>query len=368
MSASCIKNCARKPGSPTEENSIDTVSHADVKVDGQTSDSWNAVVNRFEDASIYQTWAYGAVRWGERQLSHLVLHREGEILAAAQLRIVKIPILPAGIAYLRWGPLCHRKDAATNSAYALQMLERLQDEYCNRRGLILQVIPNAFPESARGAGYGDAINRAGLRMDCSIQSYRTVMVDLTPSIDCIRKRLDQKWRNQLNGSEKHGLELEVTDSQDGYHEFEIIYQFMLARKQFESTVNVAEFGRIQQQLPPSQKMMVFLARKDGEAVGALVCSLLGDTAIYLLGATTDRGRELKASYFLHWQAMLWLKSHGARGYDLGGIDPAANPGGYHFKSGFGGIDVTQLSPVIASNGILGDAFHRGVTWLRRKRA
>jgi hypothetical protein len=350
------------------KNHLGTVVRAEVEVDGQTSDSWSAVVDRFEDANIYQTWAYGSVRWGEGQLSHLVLHREGKILAAAQLRIVKIPVLPAGVAYVRWGPLYHRKGETTDSADALRMLECLQDEYCKRRGLILQVIPNAFPDSARGVGYVNAIDRAGLRMDCGIQSYRTVMVDLTPSVEFIRKRLDQKWRNQLNGSEKQGLDLEVTDSQEAYQEFCQLYHVMLSRKQFKATVDVGEFGRIQQQLPSNQKMRVFVARKDGQAVGALVCSLLGDTAIYLLGATNDRARELKASYFLHWQAMIWLKSQGACWYDLGGIDSAANPGGYHFKSGFGGIETTQLSPVVSSNGILGDAIHRGVTWLRRKRA
>ncbi len=350
------------------KNHIGTISRADVKVDGQTSESWSAVVDRFEDSSIYQTWAYGVVRWGEGQLSHLVLHREGEILAAAQLRIVKIPPVPAGVAYLRWGPLCHRRNETMEPMDAKQMLECLQDEYCKRRGLVLQVIPNVFPDSDRDTGYVNAIDRAGLRADSGIQSYRTVLIDLAPSVEFIRKRLDQKWRNQLNGSEKQGLELEVTDSQDGYHEFCQLYQFMLSRKQFESAVDVGEFGRIQQQLPSNQKMQVFIARKNGEAVGALVCSLLGDTAIYLLGATNDRARELKASYFLHWQAMLWLKSHGASWYDLGGIDPSANPGGYHFKNGFGGIEATQLSPVVASNGILSDAIHRGVTWLRRKRA
>ena len=69
---------------------------------------------------------------------------------------------------------------------------------------------------------------------------------------------------------------------------------------------------------------------------------MGDTAIYLLGATNERARELKAAYFLQWQAMLWLKDRGARWYDLGGIDPEANPGGYHFKSGFGGNETMQL--------------------------
>jgi hypothetical protein len=69
---------------------------------------------------------------------------------------------------------------------------------------------------------------------------------------------------------------------------------------------------------------------------------MGDAGLYLLGATNEKARDLKASYFLQWRVMMWLKERGASAYDLGGIDPETNPGGYHFKSGFGGSDVTQL--------------------------
>src|SRR3954465_13655796 len=76
-----------------------------VSVDQIGEKHWNEVLLRFADASIYQTWAYGAVCWGEKQLSHLLLKRGGEVVAAAQLRLVRLPLLNKGVAYLRWGPL-----------------------------------------------------------------------------------------------------------------------------------------------------------------------------------------------------------------------------------------------------------------------
>jgi lipid II:glycine glycyltransferase (peptidoglycan interpeptide bridge formation enzyme) len=114
-------------------------------------------------------------------------------------------------------------------------------------------------------------------------------------------------------------------------------------------------------------MQTFLARSDGEVIGALVCSLMGDNAIYLLGATNERARELKAAYFLQWQAMLWLKERGARSYDLGGIDPAANPGGHHFKSGFGGEPVSQLAAYGHRGNMLSSGVAAFAAWRQRRR-
>lgn len=339
-----------------------------VQVDGQTAESWSDILAQFADASIYQSWAYGAVRWGTSHLSHLVLRCDGQILGAAQLRIARLPLLPAGIAYLRWGPLCHRKDGELNPTTIVQMLDHLRDEYCRRRNLTLQVIPNADLGDERGAAYEQALTQANLRPDPDGGSYRTVVVDLSPTVEALRKRLDQKWRNQLNRAEKNSLVLEVSDGPAAYREFMRLYQPMLERKQFKTSVDVDEFERVQTILSGSMRMQTFLARKDGECIGAVVCSLIGERAIYLLGATNEKARELKAAYFLQWQAMLWLKDHGACEYDLGGIDPEANPGGYHFKSGFGGKEVTQLTPYMVSGGALSDAVIRGVSWLRRRRS
>lgn len=338
----------------------------EVQVDGQTPESWSAILDQFEDANIYQSWAYGAVRWGAKNLSHLVLRREGQVIAAAQFRIARVPVLPAGVAYLRWGPLCHRKGQPLHTAVVREMLVQLQREYGQRRGLSLKVIANAFANENRATEYAAAMTNAGLAPEADASPYRTVVVDLTPAPEAMRKALDQKWRNQLNRSEKNDLTLEVSDGSAAYREFLGLYKGMWERKRFETSVDPEEFGRMQDLLTGSARMQTFLAKKDSQAIGSIVCSLTGTTAIYLLGATDDKARELKAAYYLQWQAMLWLKQHGARAYDLGGIDPVSNPGGYHFKSGFGGTDVTQLPPHSHPGGLLSRSVTAFINWRRRK--
>ena len=80
-----------------------------VEVDRVTGPEWSQMLDLFDDANIYQTAAYGEVRWGERNLSRLVLKRDGEVLGMAQLRIIRPTPFKFGMAYLRWGPLWKRR-------------------------------------------------------------------------------------------------------------------------------------------------------------------------------------------------------------------------------------------------------------------
>ena len=96
-----------------------------VEVDVVSSSEWSQLMELFEDANIYQTWAYGAVRWGARHLSHLVLKRNNEVVAVAQLRIVGLSKLKCGIAYLRWGPLCHLRGRELDADVVQRMARAL---------------------------------------------------------------------------------------------------------------------------------------------------------------------------------------------------------------------------------------------------
>ena len=63
------------------------------EVDNVTKDEWQRILLRFEDAVIHQSWAFGAACWGEDNLSHLVVEQDGEIVAAAQVALSRLPVL-----------------------------------------------------------------------------------------------------------------------------------------------------------------------------------------------------------------------------------------------------------------------------------
>ena len=119
-----------------------------VEVDRATPADWSGMLDLFEDANLYQTWSYGEVRWGRKNLSHMVLKRNDEVVGMAQLRTVRPMRLNFGMAYLRWGPLCHRRGKALDAEAAAGMARALHQEYVCKRRLLLKVLPNAFLESS----------------------------------------------------------------------------------------------------------------------------------------------------------------------------------------------------------------------------
>ena len=306
------------------------------------------MLDLFEDANIYQTAAYGEVRWGERSLSRLVLKRGGEVVGIAQLRVIRPTPLKFGMAYLRWGPLWERRDGSSDPEVPRRMARAIEDEYLRTRKLFVHVLPNAFAGSPRAEVFQSVFSSFSIKAPKSTDAYRTFLVDITPPLEELRKGLDAKWRNKLKQSEKNHLTVVSGNGSKEFAAFCEIYFQMRERKTFESTVSVEEMSRIQDALPEPQRMQVLICQDKGVPVAGIVVSAMGDSAIYLLGATSDAGLNSKGAYFLHWTMMSWLKERGIKTYDLGGIDPEGNPGVYYFKRGFSGVDSCQINPFAAS--------------------
>jgi lipid II:glycine glycyltransferase (peptidoglycan interpeptide bridge formation enzyme) len=329
-----------------------------VEVDRVTPDEWSSMLDLFSDANIYQTWSYGAVRWGTKNLSHLVLKQGGEVVGMAQVRIVRPTRFNFGMAYLRWGPLCDRPESEFNVQVAGYMAHALREEYVKKRGLLLQILPNVFVGSQREALVQSAFSGFTQEPRNTANVHRTFVLSLSPSIEDLRRNLDKKWRNQLTRSEKNGLKIAVGNEAEDYRRFCRMYEQMQQRKRFESTVNVEEFARIQEDLPARHRMRILLCERDGVPVAGLVASAMGNSGIYLLGATSDDGLDAKGAYLLQWTLIQWLKESGFKWYDLGGIDPAENPGVYSFKKGLSGADVYQISPFVTCSSIFSSAIIR----------
>jgi lipid II:glycine glycyltransferase (peptidoglycan interpeptide bridge formation enzyme) len=320
----------------------------DIEIDRATPAEWSKMLDLFGDANIYQTSAYGEVRWGEKSLSRLVLKRDGEVLGMAQLRIIRPTSLKFGMAYLRWGPLWERRGLPLSPEVPTRMARAIEDEYLDKRKLFLRVLPNAFAGSVRATTMRAAFCKFTAEPFDAGNTYRTFVLDLSPSLDELRSGLDKKWRNQLTRSEKNDLRVIAGHGSEEYRTFCQVYSQMRKRKTFETTVGTDEFGHIQEALAESHRMRVLICEDKGIPVAGLVASAMGDSAIYMLGATSDDGLSSKGAYLLQWTLIRWLKENGVKWYDLGGIDPEGNPGVYHFKRGLSGMDICQINSFTAS--------------------
>jgi hypothetical protein len=313
-----------------------------VKIDHQDPETWNAILDQFSDASLYQTWPYGQVRWGGKNTSHVVVKRKDEIVAAAQVRIFRVPVVQIGIAYVAYGPMWKTRSSGADIAHFRTALRVLIREYAQSRRMILRVRPWGLEEW--DPGMGSALLQEGFHITKGIhrEKTRTILVDLGPSEEDLRRRLKKKWRQTLQHSER--ADLNVVEGYDDrlFDELKPIYSEMLEQKKFTPGSDIHEFARMQGRLCDRQKMRITICKNGKEPVAGSLCSGIGDAVIGLLSATGKAGRDLQAYYLLQWEEILWSKRAGKAFYDLGGINPVANPGVYRFKAGMGGEEVTYL--------------------------
>jgi hypothetical protein len=310
---------------------VDTVPLAD----------WHGHVSRFRDASIYQAWHHAAGRDGIQGASRLLLRHRGGVVACAEVRLFTVPILRRGLAYVRWGPLWKYAHEVERPEVLRQALRALYNEYVVRRGLILRITPRLALE--------DSPYLPGLALEEGFSHVppltpdRTLRLPLSGSLEDLRKNFGQSWRGHLNKAQRAGLTVTTGTGLELFDDFVPIFNQMLERKGFEPGADIQKHRRLQAALPEHLKMRALVARKDGRPCAGVIYSAIGDTALYLFGATNEIAMQTSAAYLLQWETLRLLKEQGITTYDLHGINPEANPGTYNFKKGLAGKQGTEAT-------------------------
>jgi hypothetical protein len=305
---------------------------------------WVTLSGGFADRNYRQTWGFGvacAARVGAVS-EHVAIRNDSQVIALADVRIKSIPLIGGGIAYVNGGPLVRRSDGSGRGALAAS-LEILGEEYVRRRGFVLRIAPALGPPEWNEV-QSRTCEDAGLKPVAGGGRYRTILVDLRPPLDAIRRSLAQKWRNCLNRAEKNGLTLRRGTDAALFDEFGRLFAALRGRKEFAVELDAAFYARVQAAQDPAEKFHVTLAEFEGRPVAGHVGSMLGESCVYLLGASNEEGLAQKASYLVQWDVIRSARDRGCQWYDLGGIDPENNPGVYHFKEGLGGMDITSPGP------------------------
>ena len=294
-------------------------------------EEWDSILTEFQDANLYQTWTYAAVRWGGKNLSHLVLKDGPTVVGAAQVVMVKLPVLGGGLAYVKWGPMWIRRGSEADPQVFRELMRALRQKYAVERGFLVRVTPWEFENAELQAIAGEA----GFLRNASAQQ-RTAVLDLTYSLEELRGSLTRHWRSNLKRAESNGLEVLEGSTEDLLNEFAELYRQMRARKDAGWIPPIHYLPQIQRELSPGMKAHIALCRHQGQTVAGLVVSALAEKSIAWLAATGDSGLELRGSYLLQWRMIQRLKSQGVRSYDLGGINEVTHPGTAQYKLGLTG--------------------------------
>ena len=301
---------------------------------------WAAIGPSFTDFGFEQSVAYGrpaAARIGGG-LQLVALESGSGVLAAAAIRLRRIPGLGRGIAWIPSGPLVVRHGDAMPDAVALRaILTALRRDICDRQGHVLRLRLSgvAFLEPAV---VRTAAAAAGFVPHAGRSPYHSFALNLAQGTDTLMQRLNGKWRTDLRFAMKSGLELVRGVDAGLQARFLALFTEVQVAKGFQPDITPEfHFGLFKPGAAPADYALeILIATKDGVDVAGIVVGTAGPTTTYLFGATADAGRPLRAGYFLTWQAILLAQERGQRWYDLGGVDFDTNPDVARFKERMGG--------------------------------
>ncbi len=302
-----------------------------------------ATADRFLDLTYTQEPGYAlaaAARVGARcELFALETDASGaDPVGYAAVRVKTIPVVGGGLAYLDGGPATHLRGEPLDPACWEMAVAALAAHYTQRRlPLRLRATGTADPGESetvlRRLGFVPARQPPG----------QTIVLDLTPSLDELRAALTGKWRTDLRRGEKANLRVVTSAEPADIARLQPLLSGLAARKGFGLNQDAEFFAAAAQGSPAGARVpfVAHLAFVGDELVAGHIGAFCGDTAVYLLGATGEQGRALRAAFVLQWAVIAYARASGMVRYDLGGIDAKANPDVYRLKARMGGAEVAR---------------------------
>ncbi len=223
------------------------------------------------------------------------------------------------------------------AAHTKLFFEEFNRQFPRRLGRRRRILP----EVEDGMTAQKILQSAGLtRMD-ERKGYETVWVDLTRDMQTVRTMLRPNWHGSLKKSERFGTQIEWDLSGKSFPALLGGYIEDRRIKGYDGP-SPALLSGLATFMTPKKAMLIGTAALQGEAVAMVMFVMHGRSATYLVGWTTDKGRETAAHHLLLWEGMNALKEKNIYELDLGGVNEESAKGIKEFKEGMGGRTVRYV--------------------------
>lgn len=302
--------------------------------------TWSDLATTFSDLTFEQSLAYArpaAARIGGT-LRLLAIEHNGIPVAAAAVRLKRIPGLGCGIAWCPSGPLLRRVgEAAPEADGVVAVLNTLRRQICEEEGHVLRFRLPGTTLFGTGLDEASLVAQAGFLPWTGRAPYRSFALDLTLDADRLMQGLHGSWRRHLRFAQKAGLILDHGIDRPHQERFLALYQKLRTEKGFRVDIPPEFHFKISATAHHSDyELDMSIVTKDGIDIGGIVVGTSGPTATYLFGASPEEGRPFRIGYLMQWEAILRARDRGASYYDLGGVDFETNPDVSTFKERMGG--------------------------------
>ncbi|MDO8341566.1 MAG: peptidoglycan bridge formation glycyltransferase FemA/FemB family protein [Cellvibrio sp.] len=310
------------------------------KVRTLPKDEWENYWQQCHQAPLLQSAQYGDAKAEADGLTPqrlLISDGDDQPIALAQMLTRTLPVV-GGVARLNRGPLL-LADVSGEAAIQMKLaaFQVLLREARRRRWWIVQVAPELPPTDESAAG----LEALGFNKR-SIPAWGSARLRLTVDEQTLLMGLNGKWRNCLRKGEKLGVT--VTHHECGGEKLELLmrsYTMLQNNRGFEG-LSENLIRALARQQGDMWQFNLFMAEESGAIandgpLGMLVTIRSGDTAIYLIGSTNDKGRQMQANSVLLWQAVVHAKRSGCTWFDIGGLSNATPKGIAEFKQGLNAV-------------------------------
>jgi len=296
---------------------------------------WNDFVASTFECPILQSYEWGELK-GEVgwQPLRLALEEENQIVAGISILKRKIPGLPFSLFYAPRGPvLDFKKEGLLKDL--LKAINILAEE---QPALALKIDPEIKEDDAEVIQTFKNLRFSPGRRQ--IQPRVTFYLDLTADLDNLLTSFEEKTRYNIRLSEKKGVEVRDSSTEEGVNIFYKIYQETAQREKF-LIHPLSYYQKLKRFLIDRGLAKVFLGYYQGLPIAGIFIFTFGSKVWYMYGASASDHRNVMPNHGLHWQVIKWAKEKGFKIYDLWGIP--AHPterhplwGVYRFKKGFNG--------------------------------
>ncbi len=291
---------------------------------------WNNALRRFKDKNVFQSYEWGELKKleGWKALHITVVDNETlKYILIAQVLIKKIMGIKIG--WCPGGPLI-QCDKTKNGIDALDKFREaiLEENIFNLRckpymGDIEknQILFSKIPKSKN-----------------LFTSSKSNIINIVPRDDFLQQ-VKKKHRYYIKQSEKSKIDWQVCSGSDTARIFNIVYDEMKNTKNLKlPIINIDNFSKILGLTKDGEpRLFVYAGFENDRPVSVCLVSLMDNKAFYHYAASTERGRDISASYGMIFNLVEKLRDLSIDELDFGGLSNDGSSSGVDFfKQGFNG--------------------------------
>ena len=320
--------------------------------------TWNKCIEVFPDSHFLQTslWADVKRENGWEPFYLLWKDLQGNIIAGALIleRTVKfINLISTKVHYCPKGPMLNTRDNDRISEIFLG----LQSFSKNRKGIFIKIDPDLvteiqtenfedFPFLNFNPDYPELLKKNNwIESKEQIQFRNTIVISLEKTDEQILKDMKQKTRYNIRLSEKKGVKVRIGNKSDFedlfklYAETAIRDHFVIRSKSY--------YLNLWSKFFDAELCEPIIAELDGEILAAVIIYFHSVKAYYVYGMSSEKNRNLMATYLIQWKAIQRAREKNCEMYDFWGAPDELNEkdrmwGVYKFKLGFGGTFIKTV--------------------------